>query len=615
MRHFLLTKSGKDICCYLSIADVKIKQNMYLIDIIPLTKIPHTLPQILSYFYPTKLPLGALVLVPLGRRQEEGLVVANRDVASHKMEIKSASFELRNINKIISSQPILTDKQIALALSLGLYYLCSPGVFAKMMLPRHNFGEGGLPARKKSKAQKLIIVPTVLQALSFYKSAPARSVVWHSDLTQKQKENARSSVRTGQAKTIIGTRSAVFLPFADLKEIIIEDAASPSHKSWDMWPHYDSRTVAQKLAELYKAKLSLKNSPAANGYLPPNIIDMRQELQSGNFSIFSISLYEAMKKALAAKQQIVLFINRRGAANFILCRDCGYVVKCSNCEAPLAYHLINNKPLLLCHHCGQKDAPPGRCPKCHSIRIKTVGSGTQKIESETKKFFPDAKILRLDSDNASKSKDQKKIIEGFAEQKADILIATPMLFSWQDNIASAKPAVIGMLSADTLLHIPDFRSGERAWQTILGLSNLNPQANFFLQTYNPDNSFLKYVRDNDHKGFLKEDTETRQALNYPPFSQIVKLTIRHRDAKRAGQEAKILQTKLQRLNKNERIEISAALPAFVPREHGKFVWNIILKFILNKQQAIIDNEFIQNRNLLLQYVPSNWEIDIDPENI
>lgn len=620
---------------------------MYLIDVIPLTKIPRTLPQILSYFYPTKLPLGALALVPLGRRQEEGVVIGNRDVANHKMEIKNASFELRNINKIISSQPILTDKQIALALSLGLYYLCSPGVFAKMMLAKSaNSKQLTVNSKKESPAKSyklkaispatLIIAPTVSAAKGLATNHK-NAIVWHSDLAQKQKEIVRSSVRTGQAKTIIGTRSAVFLPFADLKEIIIEDAASPSHKSWDMWPHYDSRTVAQKLAELYKAKLSFKNPTAATGYLPPNIIDMRQELQNGNFSIFSISLYKAIKKALAAKQQIVLFINRRGAANFILCRDCGYVVKCSHCEVPLAYHLMNNKPLLLCHHCGQKDAPPGRCPKCHSIRIKTVGSGTQKVESETKKFFPDAKILRLDSDNASKGKDQKKIIEGFAEQKADILIATPMLFSWQKNIASIKPAIIGMLSADTLLHIPDFRSGEKAWQTVLSLTNLNPQANFFLQTYNPDNSFLKYVRDNDYKGFLKEDSETRQALNYPPFSQIVKLTIRHRDAKRAGQEAKILETKLTRVAshpeqskeskkpKNEigmtknnyvdKIEISAALPAFVPRERGKFVWNIILKFALNKQQTIIDEEFIQKRNLLLQYVPSNWEIDIDPENI
>ncbi|MBU3901471.1 primosomal protein N' [Patescibacteria group bacterium] len=741
---------------------------MYLLDIIPLTRIPHTQSQILSYFHGAKLPAGALVQIPLGRRQEKGVVIGSRNVADYKMEIKSANFELRNIAKIISNEPVLTKQQIELVLFLGQYYFCSPGLFAKMMLPKKTQsppppspppqGRG----RLRGGGQKLIIAPTVFISEKIAINEK-NAVLWHSELTQKQKNAAWLVVQTGQARTIIGTRSAVFLPFANLKEIIVVDEANPNHKSWDMFPHYDSRTIAQKLTEIFKAKLTLKSGASTittptlspsfkearaklsfgekkRGWPPIHIIDMRQELKDGNFSIFSIDLYEAIKKALAAKKQIILFINRRGTANFVLCRDCGYIAKCPNCDAPLAYHLINNKPSLLCHHCGAKDTPPTTCPKCHSWRIKTVGSGTQKVEAETKKFFPDAKILRLDSDSAAKPKDQQKIITDFTERQADILIATPMIFSWLTELAAAKPAIVGVLSADTLLHIPDFRSGERTWQMIKSLQSVmasaaplrvknnaprpavaglpplklrggegelsqNNNKFFFIQTYNPDNSVLKYVKNNDYDGFIKDDLATRQALNYPPFSQIIKLTFRHRDAKKAGQEAKILAAKLENVivspafarrsnpeySKNDQstsfpqtcpasrerrgegglrmgvehqlsdttsplassptsrsgqpppqlrrggkndIEISPALPAFLPRAKGKYVWNIIIKFLPFTAPSFAKEgrggfyppckgglggynspDFLHHRNSLLQYVPQNWEIDVDPENL
>lgn len=596
---------------------------MYLIDIIPLTKIPHPQAQILSYFHGAPLERGALVQIPLGRRQEEGIVIGHRDVANYRMEIKNANFELRNIAKIISLEPILTKQQIELALFLGQYYFCSPGIFAKMMFTRRSLGGGGLSKKSKpaiksklktKSKQTLIIAPTISTAENIAKNYKD-ATLWHSELTQKQKTVAWLAVKTGQAQTVIGTRSTVFLPFNNLRVITILDPTSPNHRSWDMFPHYDSRVIAQKMAELYKAKVTLKNPLLAIDHLHLAIIDMRQELKNGNFSIFSIALYDAVKKALAEKKQVILFVNRRGAANFILCRDCGYIAKCQNCDAPLAYHTINNKPSLLCHHCGAKDAPPGLCPKCQSWRIKTVGSGSQKIETETKKFFPDGKLLRLDSDNVHQPKDQQKIISAFLEHQADILIATPMIFSWIKELTATKPTVIGILSADTLLHIPDFRSGERTWQTINALASLNYQARFFLQTYNPDNSVLKYVKNNDYAGFAKEDLETRAALNYPPFSQIVKLTFRHRDPKHAGQEAKILTAKLQRINKNDRIEISDAQPAFLPRERGKYVWNIIIKFKIGNLKLEINNEFLLQRNPLLEYIPTNWEIDVDPENL
>ena len=643
---------------------------MRLIDVIPVTRIPHTQTQILSYFFSSDLAPGSLVLIPLGKRKETGIVLGSRDI--DKMQIKKADFSLRNIIKVIDEKPILTSQQVELALFLGHYYFASPGLFLKMALPKTlnpsprlrqvEAGKSKTLISNKAinrKSQELILAPTIASAKKIA-LANKKSTLWHSDLSIKQKDEIWWKIKNGQTCTIIGTRSAAFLPFVNLKEIVVEDPKNSGHRSWDMFPHYESTTVAKKLAEIFKANLATSadhdherraaERPAGEAWTgmawlpevnshgplnqPPIIIDMREELKAKNFYVFSFALEDAIKEALVQKKQVILFANRRGAANFILCRDCGHVINCPDCEVPMAFHLINGQAQLFCHHCGRKDAPPGRCPKCHDLRIKTVGSGTQKIESEAQRFFPDAKIARLDSDLAPKPIQQQKIIDKFKAKEIDILITTQIAFSWLEELASAKPNVVAILSADTLLHLPDFRSGERTFQTIATLNSVIPaqagiqgsgsrvkpgmtnnRGSLFIQTYNPGNSAIKYAAQNDWKAFWQEEDETRQALNYPPYSQIVKLTFRHRDSKRAGQEAKILSAKLQQANKDEKIEISPALPAFIPHERGRFVWNIIVKFPISNQQLSITNEFLQHRNSLLQYVPQNWEIDVDPENL
>ncbi len=637
---------------------------MRLIDVIPVTKIPHTQTQILSYFFSSNLAPGSLVLIPLGKRKEIGVVLASRDI--DKMQIKKADFSLRNIIKVIDEKPILTNQQIELALFLGHYYFASPGLFLKMALPKILNPKSQFQNPNKTpnnKFQKLILAPTIALAKKIA-TINKKAILWHSDLTTKQKDTIWWKVKNGQAQTIIGTRSAAFLPFVNLKEIIVEDVKNSGHRSWDMFPHYESFTVAKKLAEIFNCNLTLEDfchpDPLATrqggeGSLPCRpaspkpqrgeqagkkdsssrqsgtqndnlkIIDMREELKAKNFYVFSFAMEDAIKEALAQKKQVILFANRRGAANFILCRDCGHVINCSDCDVPMAFHLINGQAQLFCHHCGHKDIPLGRCPKCHGYRIKTVGSGTQKIESEAQRFFPEAKIARLDSDLAPKPIQQQKIIDKFKAKEIDILITTQIAFSWLSELAAAKPSIVAILSADTLLHLPDFRSGERTFQTITGLHQLliGKQKTFIIQTYNPDNSAIKYAAKNDWPAFWQEEIETREALNYPPYSQIVKLTLRHRDGKKVGQEAKILSAKLQQANKDEKIEISPALPAFISRERGQFVWNIIIKFpfsfpLFRKEglgEIYTTPEFLQHRNSLLQYVPQNWEIDVDPENL
>jgi len=616
---------------------------MKIIDIIPVTKIPLAQPQILSYFSISGLPTGALVEIPLGRRKEIGVIFDSHQAADLKMEIKKAGYELRPVTKTISGQPILTGQQIKLALWLGQYYFCSPGIFLKMMMPKKiikpKLQNPNYKQFKNHKLQKLILVPTMMAAQNSAKGH-GDTVVWHSNLSKKQLQDNWWRIKNGQAQTIVGTRSAGFLPFQNLKEIIIEEETNPAHRSWDMFPHYRVHEVAQKLTEIFGAKLILKSEiPSIESfYFSPSlkrfaisdilsaIVDMRAELKEGNFSIFSRALQQAIKNSLTQKKQIILFINRRGASNFVLCRDCGYVSKCSNCDAPLSYHLMDGKPMLLCHRCGHKETPPDLCPQCQSHRIKTVGVGTQKVELEAKKLFSQAKISRLDSDAAPTPEVQQKIIEGFVKKEIDILVATQIIFSWLDKIKSTSGASVAIISADTLLHLPDFHSGERTFQTISLLKNLSRLTEkFIIQTYNPENPVINFAAKDEWQSFYQDEIEARKLLSYPPFSQIVKLTFRHKDPKKSGQEAKILAAKLKQANKNKEIEVSDALPAFISKEKGRYIWNIIIKFQITniypersrraKSQTKMSSEFLLRRNSLLQYVPSNWEIDVDPSDL
>jgi len=642
---------------------------MYIAEVVPLTKTPLQKSQILSYFSAHDLPVGSLVLVPMGKRFQNAVVIEKHQLKNHKIEIKEAGYELRPIKKILTDFPVLTYQQIKLAIWLGEYYFASPGLFLKMMMPR-KVNSKQLTANSKNKGQKLILVPTVSQIETLAKQYPKHdSIVLHSGLRAKQFNANWQKVASGQARTIIGTRLAAFAPFNRLKKIIIEDGTNSGHRSWDMFPHYRTLETAQKLAEIFEAKLII------NGKLPSiesrflsgqsgdvrrqkiksEIIDMRQELRQDNYSIFSRQLHQAISDALKNKGQVILFINRRGMATFILCRDCGYVAKCQNCEAPITYHLIKKseglKPILICHHCGQTAEPPSLCPKCQGSRIKTFGTGTQRVEQEARRAFKDAKILRLDSDIAASSAEQEKIFEEFRQKKSDILIGTQMILS--SNLP--KVSLVAIISADTLMHLPDFRSNERLFQTMSALKELT-RSKIFIQTYNPQAKIIEIAAGGDFKQFYENEIETRRILKYPPFSQLIKLVFRHHDPKIAGTQAKILAAKLTQqlktskplhflgqtatdVSKHKKIncpptiqlrdlkcggkilneaifEITDAVPAFIAKQKGRYIWQIIIKakpYWLAKGDE--RENLLFRRNKILMSVPSNWEIEVDPETL
>jgi primosomal protein N' (replication factor Y) len=275
------------------------------------------------------------------------------------------------------------------------------------------------------------------------------------------------------------------------------------------------------------------------------------------------------------------------------------------------------KPLLICHHCGQKLAPPSLCPKCNGYRIKTFGTGTQRVEIEAKKIFRNAKILRLDSDVVQTSAQQSAIIQNFRQKKADILIGTQMIL----NADLPKVPLTAIISADTLLHLPDFQSDEKTLQTINKVKNFT-NSQLLIQTYNPQAQILQIALGGDLKYFYDKEIETRQALKYPPFSQLIKLVFGDRDPKKAAEQAKILHIKLTQQLKNSKIlkevifEISEPLPAFITKERGKYIWQIILKikpyWLASKSER---QNLLALRNKFLLTVPPFWQINVDPETL
>ena len=299
-----------------------------------------------------------------------------------------------------------------------------------------------------------------------------------------------------------------------------------------------------------------------------------------------------------------------------MCRDCGHVPKCPNCDVPMVYHL---SPIqFVCHHCGHSEIPPVLCPNCLGTRIKFFGTGTQKVEVEFKKLFPGAEAIRLDSDVAKDTKAEQEILKQFKNKTVQVIIGTQMIF----NKDIAKVPLVAMMLADTLIHLPDFRSNERNFQIISRLKNLAGEK-LLLQTYSPENNAIQFAMKNDYKSFYSEEIETRKELSYPPFSQLIKLAFAHKNPKKAEDEAKIMAEKLkQQIAANNKlltglskktdtinlqpITILGPSPAFISKVRGKYIWQIILK------SKISD---LKLRNKILKIVTPDWTIDVDPLQI
>jgi primosomal protein N' (replication factor Y) (superfamily II helicase) len=485
----------------------------------------------------------------------------------------------------------------------------------------------------KQGRRGLVLVPEISMTPQiierFLSRFPGRVAVLHSELSLGEQFDEWWRIKNGEFDVVIGPRSAVFAPQPDLGLIIIDEEHEWTYKQQDNSPHYHTREVAVKLAELtgatvvlgsatpdvesyYKAlngtyhllELTARVTPDEGSPLPEvEVVDLRAELKAGNLSLFSRSLHESIEKALENREQILLFLNRRGTASFIECRNCGWVVRCKRCEVPLSYHLAEN--WLVCHQCNYHIKPPTVCPSCGSLRIKYLGVGTEKLEQETARTFPKARILRWDSDvTGGHGHSHEEIFSKFRDGEADILIGTQMIAKGLD-----LPGVtlVGVVSADIALNLPDFRAGERTFQLLSQVAGRAGRGwrggKVIIQTYSPQNYAIKAAASHDYVAFYRKEMAYRYQLREPPFIRLAGLVFTHSNDVHGHEEAERMQNLLLKerdLKGISGVSLIGPAPSYIHRLRGKYRWQLILR-------APDPSAFLSGINF-----PRGWSVDIDP---
>lgn len=366
--------------------------------------------------------------------------------------------------------------------------------------------------------------------------------ILHSKLSYGERYDEWRRIQRGDARIVIGARSALFAPIDNVGIIIIDEEHDSSYKS-ETTPKYDARSVAKKLAEYSNCPLVLGSATpdiksyykALNGEVKllrldkristfgmPNvtIVDLRQELANGNKSMFSKALYDEIKKNIENKEQTMLFLNRRGYSTFIMCRDCGYVVKCDKCEVAMTYHVTKNK--LMCHYCGAEKKNVSICPECGSENIRYFGTGTQKIEAQINKAFPEASVIRMDIDTTNYKNAHEIILNKFRDEKIDILLGTQMITKGHDF---ENVTLVGVLAADSSLNISDYRGSERTFQLLTQVCGRSGRGDkkgrAIIQTYLPDEFSIQTAKAQDYERFYSNEIKVREMLKYPPFCDII----------------------------------------------------------------------------------------------
>lgn len=652
---------------------------MYILDVIPLANIGRNQSQILSYFYNEPLSIGAVVEISLNRKKIKGVVVGYDTLKKRKLGFKkNVDFELKNISRVLSRESLVEKWQLDIAMYLSSYYYVPLGLSLKTVLPpfwgkkgyclgTHNlqFATYNSWVRYQDiKQVKIKFVFTNLQNhyldyenevkkhlaegkqvflmvaenvaadyfLDKYSHLSPKSI--SSRLSNKKYHELWKQVESGELKLIIGTRVGLFLPFSDLGLIIIDDESNEAYKS-DMTPRYNGVDLAQEIARNRGAEiLSSAVIPRLETYykikevkqnidyrLSTIVVNMISELKAGNFSIFSRDLKSLLANSITTRKNVILYIPRRGYANFIYCQTCGKSILCPNCSVSLVEHesqtTAHSLSTMVCHHCNHSQPRPKQCPNCGGYSFKTYGIGIQKVEAEVKKFFKyqnmeAPKLLRLDSDSVKTEAEENEVIDEFNKNKGIVLLATQKIFSHKYLL---KSETIGIINADTLINIPDFRAEEILFRDLLTISLMGQKV--IIQTHNPTDIAIKMADTGNVNDFFRTEIENRKEFSYPPFSKFIKLSYKHKDPARAKRESMILAEKIRGIIKYssdiKNFEIIGPNQAFIIKERGHYIWNIILK--IRTEIAEIYDIKQKARNNLLRAVMRGWIVDVDPRNI
>ena len=482
----------------------------------------------------------------------------------------------------------------------------------------------------------------------------------HGSLPIGERYDTWQRARAGKIAVIVGTRSALFTPMPNLGLIVMDEEHDSSYKQSPQAylrsePHYHARAAAEYLAEQQSAALILGSATPDLGTwhraqrgqyqilqlpqrimghrqrirqqadrlgrspryqddredammigLPPvSVVDMRGELRSGNTSMFSRDLQAALALVLDRGEQAMLLLNRRGQATYVFCRDCGYALECSRCDTPLTFHRFDRS--LRCHHCGHSQAQPQTCPACGSARIRYFGAGTQQVESALQALNPALRSLRWDIDTAQTPQMHFDILEQFIDRGADVLIGTQMIAKGLDL---PLVTLVGVVSADLGLALPDYRAGERVFQLLTQVSGRAGRGvlggKVILQTYQPEHYVIQAASRHDYAGFVAQESEYRRALGYPPYRRLARIVFAFASDDQARQQAELAAQRLRQLLAERDLSATSLIgpaPCFFSRVDNKYRWHLLLRGP-------------DPRAALRGLNPEpGWQIDIDPADL
>jgi primosomal protein N' (replication factor Y) len=518
----------------------------------------------------------------------------------------------------------------------------------------------------KQGKQAIVLVPEIAltpqTVRRFVGRFPGQVGLIHSGLSPGERYDTWRRARSGDLGMVIGPRSALFTPFANLGLIVVDECHDDSYYQSESAPHYHARETAVTYAELVgavcllgsatpdivsvyraqqgrwdylrlparilahheavQAQLARLSAPGGQTVLPRSryqsleaqvegidlppvsIVDMRQELKTGNRSIFSRSLQVSLRQVLEQEQQAILFLNRRGTATYVFCRDCGHTLKCSGCELPLTYHEAQG--ILLCHYCGYQRKMPKTCPACGSQRIRHYGTGTQRVEAEVQALFPEARTLRWDYETTRKKGAHDVILSHFVAHRADVLVGTQMLAKGLDL---PFVTLVGVILADVGLSLPDYRTNERTFQVLTqvagraGRSPLGGQV--ILQTFQPEHYVIQAAAGHDYQAFYQRELAYRRQLGYPPFAGLVRLEYRNLDPGRAERVANEMAIQIRGWLTDEHARATRLIgptPCFFARMGGMYRWQIVLNG--------------PDPAALLRGRPfSDWKVEVNPPSL
>ncbi len=629
---------------------------MHILEVIPLSVLPPQVPQVLSYFSDDDLPKGAVVEVPLHNRKIPAIIIGSTSMDKQRILVKKSAFQLKKISAVLSNKAEVSEYQFKLALWMANEYLSPLGLALKATLPpfflkkkyptpTKSFTEHDLvsqpaiilarakevPAltatRLRPGGQSLILVPEMSYLSRFKKEVP-RAEILHSALKNSEYYALWQQVGTTQDLTVIGTRQALFLPYTNLRDIIVIDPHHEFYKS-DMSPKYKTPALAEYVAQIYGARLTLiSNFLGVQAYtriekkeLPlkdtmkhwpmiPEVIDLISEMKQGYVGALSVPLKKAVSEAVKNGKKVLIYAARRGYAGIMVCKRCNLTVNCPRCQNPMKVHVALER-ILICHHCATNQPYPKFCANCHSSEIKPTGpAGSQKIYEELQKMMEFGQLNRvptliLDADVTQNQIEEDEIMETVRKAGAKILIATAKIFSY---IYDDRFDLIAIPQFDALSTSPDYQTTERLWYQLEKLADFEPRQ-MFIQTYDASR-IPQHVFAHDYTETYEEETTIRSLMTFPPFARIVKLTFSHRSPQTAVKAGRLLIEKLKmaaiHMRADKLVRISDSSPMFLSKEKDLYyTFTVILKILPG----------LASFRELVKYAPSGWLIDVDPRQI